>query len=475
MKNTLNLILFASLCFLCATSCNEKLSNEEVESISTIRPETNVVAMDELSNVIADYKCLPKGAILYSRGNDVETFYDEFGNPALYVVNFDEGGYIVVSAQKSYYPILACSEKGNFSNAIQIIPTLSEWKDNIIKKVSASMSLPKDSIDNAIAAWKPYEEPNKLNLKSSRDFKPGTLDQETWMSLQVIFQDSLQSWNAKGYSVSTLNDYIRKEHENYWNGIFDDLDNYARNSVWPEYEVAYQDLTFVVEKFDAHHYGSGNMIKTEWNQENGYEESMPPVGSRRYAKVGCLSVAAGQIMYKYRHPECFNWDDMKLNVPSQSICDFLFYLTSNTNPTYLENETKTDLVSMTQLLNQTLGYNATLVKKYDANAVYAELKNGRPVIVSSTLNGEKNHSWIASGWSYSTSEHIVEIWSFPDIRRFQIIRQEYHQGQTPVGYFINWGNGGMSDGSYLDLLHPIPNYTDFTSNNPYCYLTMYPK
>lgn len=39
---------------------------------------------------------------------------DDNGNPSIYVINYKNGGFVLVSATRNYYPILAFSDKGSF-------------------------------------------------------------------------------------------------------------------------------------------------------------------------------------------------------------------------------------------------------------------------------------------------------------------------------------------------------------------------
>lgn len=47
---------------------------------------------------------------------NVVAINDSNGNPAIYAVNFNEGGYILVSATTKYVPVLAIVDKGEYSS-----------------------------------------------------------------------------------------------------------------------------------------------------------------------------------------------------------------------------------------------------------------------------------------------------------------------------------------------------------------------
>lgn len=73
----------------------EILSKEDAMSVAAIFADANLTRSGsrQVRNVVA--------------------INDETGNPLMYAVNFDEG-YILVSATRKYFPVLAEVESGNF-------------------------------------------------------------------------------------------------------------------------------------------------------------------------------------------------------------------------------------------------------------------------------------------------------------------------------------------------------------------------
>ncbi|MDU1890075.1 MAG: Spi family protease inhibitor [Dysgonomonas sp.] len=59
---------------------------------------------------------------------DVSAIDDAAGNPVAYVVNFEEGGFCIISATKENYPIQAYSDEGSFDpNALITWESPSGW------------------------------------------------------------------------------------------------------------------------------------------------------------------------------------------------------------------------------------------------------------------------------------------------------------------------------------------------------------
>ena len=44
----------------------------------------------------------------------IETIKDQSNDPLIYVMNYPEGGWAIVSATRNFYPVLAFSDKNSF-------------------------------------------------------------------------------------------------------------------------------------------------------------------------------------------------------------------------------------------------------------------------------------------------------------------------------------------------------------------------
>jgi len=49
--------------------------------------------------------------------SSIETVKDSVGNALMYVINFSEGGFVIVGATRNYYPVLAYSDDNSFTLA----------------------------------------------------------------------------------------------------------------------------------------------------------------------------------------------------------------------------------------------------------------------------------------------------------------------------------------------------------------------
>lgn len=476
MKKIVNSIII--ICAIICIGCTDEYipqvddNGENFEFVSDDSTGKNV-SFAELFRVVRD--CVGVENKSLSRGDDVVTIYDFNHRPVMYVVNFaNNNGYIIVSAQKSYFPLLAKINHGNFEQDLQLVPALREWKDNAINIISLSSELPEDSVAYATETWRKYEDANFFASEAkSRDYKPGEIDPSVYQRLTAISRDSVLSWMGKGYDVYSLTEYKEKHRD-----VADEFDGFAFTSVWPEYEAVYEDLALVVEYTKDYVSGTGDMIKTKWNQDYEYCESFPPVGRLEHAYAGCTTVAVGQVMYKYKYPTYIQWDKMPLTMGNTTISDFFYSLASKSSPDYTDEGTKITLLNIKNTLENYFGYTASL-SLYNTSKIKSEIEAGRPVVADSETvkYGKKSsHSWVIGGYRMLVIDYHTELWTFTDPYKYQCVH-EIFQESTPGGkmYYINWGNGGYGDGLYIDLSDPLPANPAYTSNIPGNMLTMRPK
>ena len=90
---------------------------------------------------------------------------DEDGSPLMYILNYKNGGFVIISATKDYYPVLAFSDKGSFVLSDQV-NGVSIWFNDTKKQIKNSISL-NDSIKTKIhAVWNSYESFDNSSIKS---------------------------------------------------------------------------------------------------------------------------------------------------------------------------------------------------------------------------------------------------------------------------------------------------------------------
>ena len=88
---------------------------------------------------------------------EIRTIYNENGVPCMYVINYESGGFVIVSATKNYYPILAYSETGSMNVEEAMKTGFSVWSEKTIQKIVESSSWDGDSQAEFQRMWVAYD------------------------------------------------------------------------------------------------------------------------------------------------------------------------------------------------------------------------------------------------------------------------------------------------------------------------------
>ncbi len=136
-----------------------------------------------------------------SNGYSISLMKGELGEDAIICLNLEnEGGFLLLSAVKTYSPILAYSKSGHFDVDIEKPDGLSEWINMTEKDIEISRSLPEDSVQSVRNEWRIFEE-NKFDMESrSDDFNllsdgSSNLSWEELYALTSIMMSKMSEWN----------------------------------------------------------------------------------------------------------------------------------------------------------------------------------------------------------------------------------------------------------------------------------------
>lgn len=360
---------------------------------------------------------------------DVITFSSK-KNVTMYAFNFEEGGFVLLSASKNSDPILAYSNKGYFprKDSIDNLGVL-EFIEDCERKIISRDSLSESELRS-------YDVP-----ESRRKWEEWSLDKEPSYSENagenITKVTNLLSDEKRGGAVS-------------WN----------QKGCYGEYTCYDRDLK-------------------EWyvcNNKNNisYNAKIPAVKDKcEHALVGCVPVAIAQVLWKWKYPESvkfnysneeinsyYNWDSMpaRLSVESSIInmneistllrdCGYMLGASFGCNATsssidYIVNKmVKTNLIGYNcydviyseEFSRRTFGTeNATYSVSELIEVFEKELIAGRPVIISSYAklypnlypDYESGHCYVVTGF----------------------------EKKSDGSYFtINYGWGGSYDGIYYNL------------------------
>ncbi len=447
-------ILFITLALLALSSCSMQDDVGmycNLGSSPIALAESDKVSADDILAVASKFRAEGNAR---TRSNDytTSTILDEEGNAAIYVVNFtDDNGFVLISGTKRYCPVLAYSDKGHFDIASIANSGIVDWKEETVGAISVANSLPDDSIAKYRQLWKQYSNTtdNDKTLKRIKSVHPKFSDPDM-NAAQTILQDSVCSWISKGYEVFSIADEEQIE--------------LVKGAIYPLYEEEWGSLSIGVKKQFTHNEYIPNFLETEWHQEGGFNLSYPIVNGEK-APAGCGPVAAGQIMYYYKYPARFDWDNMHTNLGTKTTSNFLLEIAKSADATYSTNGTGTTIDKICNVF-KAWGYTNAYNAKHNNSLVSENLRSHHPVYMRGYTKGLKEgHAWVCSGRNSYQGESYTEIYTFTSRKEFTCLDRYDYNYFSSTFFYMNWGirkstGGTEGNGYYIDNELKLPNQTN---------------
>ena len=476
LKNLTVSLLATLLLFACGDDKymgNYDYLNSDTEVSVTIDEETFVSL--ELATSVAEaflsVEVAKKGAAKSFANASVETVKDKNNNPSMYVVNYPEGGWVIVSATRNYVPVLAFSEKGSF----EIKPAAEMggavlWLEETKEAVRVSGFLADSTKTQMRSMWQTYET-NGFKISESSGAKNYQMMEARIDQLQALYGSS--GW-SKFAPLEDVIDFTITAHQN--------LLNLANSMGSPS------EFTIVGIKYDYPPIQTvGPLMSTQWGQSYPYNVLCPS----QYP-AGCVAVAIAQIMHRHRKPafvsspanHMFNWNNMPntytntLTSASAIIASGLPALLSdigiNVNMQYGLNGSASNIYAAQAAFLNNYNYSAATIVSHDKFGVISQINNQRPVYMrgESTQGG---HAWVCDGARQDPANVLffVEFFTGGGYNSYG-----YYTPSSPgIGnswilyYFqMNWGWNGSADGwFYENSVNPSP--YNFQTNRLNLYIT----
>lgn len=439
-------VWFAAL--LASCSSHEEVApvvhHEEEMAFVTVPDRSEEVTEAAVRSVAALFDAAPATRAGEREIGSIHTLRSQAGDPLCYVVNYaDDKGFIIVSATKDYMPVMAFSDEGSFDVTAVDKTGVSVWLAEQQAVIERAAELPDSVRLRCRAMWEAYN--------TTRE--PFWAEPVTRSDADVVnlITRSIREWEADGYTVYRLLDFkdtdaFRALPAEVQQNLLQLPYGYANSNYGGVYAVSY-----VLKKETSKSTLVHPLLKTKWNQSNGYDQSIP------YGRVaGCTTVAVAQIMKYHRYPELFDWDAMPDNQAAQTTCDFLYLVGQRIGIKYWLNSSA-EIDDSAQAL-RSFGYSAAKVQDHDKYAVSIDLQHNRPVYMRGKASlTSSGHAWVCDG-----------VWSGTTFTELKLMTLEYcPQGYEPTvfltpyenteqtGYIstqfhMNWGWGGLYDGYFVD-------------------------
>lgn len=277
------------------------------------------------------------------------------GQPVYYIYNLKPKGFVIVSAEDSYNPILAFSDESHidFENA-----TVNE---------SLFLSLSRHQ--------------QRIEFQRAHDVVANAKIKEEWKSLKKIETEGMAKMDPEGMVVAPLTTTTWNQGQFYNSYCPANADTAIDGPGGGTYAGCSPIAMAQLIKF--HNY------PPQGNGFNTYED--PDFGPQTVDF--CNSV--------------YNWNAMpdSLSTFNDDVAEFIYHVGVSTNTSYSKVYTSTFISYMRDALVFYFGYDEAASWFYDENDQFREvaiqdLDNGRPTILTGTSVFGGAHTWIADGYGY---------------------------------------------------------------------------
>lgn len=389
-KGALFFLMGAFFVFL-LISCNNDYETQKDTAINKV--DSNFISLEKAKDIAADYEFInvkTRSKIGKKHIANVYSLKKKSDLPEMYIVNYEKGGFLIVSADNRVNNILAYSAENPFP-------------------IGDEMDVP-------------------LGVKE-------------WMDEYICLIDSVRKYNITK---------LQNEHEKHFPKTKTEIPQGLPLGEWGacnndgQSEVRYcyenrQDLK-------PYHYYVPGFTHTIWDQGVGYNNLLDNMGCGSYSNgrppVGCVAVAMAQLMRFFEKPSSFDWDSMDPRQGSYATQVLMKDIGQKVKMIY---DCSGSGAYDSDALAAFKQYGYKRAKFYDfrngkdADGIWRQLIKGSPIYAAgSSSNGR--HAFIIQGASYKyVFRCIIDKDQFISLHPF--IDEAY--------YDISWGWGRNYCGLFL--------------------------
>lgn len=362
----------------------------------------------------------------------------------LYVTNYKNGGFTLLSDNKNYAPVLAYSETGKFDiNDPNLNSGIKIWLEQILEDVSFKKNDDDATVFSNRLAWDELMTTENAQVANnfSGDFAQRNEAFNRRMG-EIMAENGGAEAGVTVLPLSAASSYLPPERVSHFKSI---AQQYGSPEQFTIVTIINKDISQEI----------GPLMNTNWYQSGKFAQEVP----NDYA--GCTAVAAGQIMNYYRYPSSFNWNNMT-NANLNSYNDISFFM--KTLGTEFKMKYDSDGSGATngnvKSALQRYGYTVQEVD-HSAEGVETELKNRRPVYLTGCRTNaflgliyKDCHAWVAEGLQKydKLSGYRIE-WQKSNYQ-YGTDGITYNQvGSSTSFYYVNWGWGQSYNGWFKFNMH----------------------
>lgn len=381
------------------------------------------------------------------------------GDPLMYVVNYDEGGFVIVGATRDYYPVLAFSEEGSFDSS-----TLKGgeqiWMEETQAAIKKSGLQDPEVIASMNRLWRSLEDPNYFSAQEIPATRSTSPESACYNRCDELFmQYGGQGWNFLPLSMAE-DIFMQAGQQEYYEQLC--YSAQANNSS-PEYSV-------VGWKDGSSTTTVGPLLETQWHQDSPFKDLCNGY------PAGCAAIALAQVMKYHKYPALINHAGTIINMqtmPSDPQAnsqqkDLISYVGAMIDTHYANFGSWTTPSAFVNGI-QTIGYTVTKESLSYFNLTNEIIQRKRPVIMLGNKNNQEflpssleyvgnSHYWVCDG-ARETTTGVLEV--FTELQPGgngiftsgwgSINNPEVRGGVSQSFYRMNWG-WGSPDNNWYSLI-----------------------
>lgn len=324
---------------------------------------------------------------------EVFSLNDSIGSPLMYVINYSQGGFVIVSSKKTYYPIIAYSEKNNFpkGDIPEGLEGLENWMQNIKKDISDSYISENDYQSHIQYLWNLYyDDNNKSSVSQSRSAE------ESQAYANRISELRTSHPGYRFYSLSQCSSNVFS-----YNGeqILTNFKNLASQYHSPE------EYTIVAVKDNTKKNIVGPLLETEWHQNYPFNIKCP-----NQSLAGCVAIAMAQIMRFHEHPKTYNWNNMPNKTATSDTQQLIYDIGLAVDMNYNPDGSSSNINKAKDAFINRFQYSA-VIKDFNPEETLNEIMiHNRPIYMrGEDKNSKTGHAWVCDGSDKSDYETLYFI------------------------------------------------------------------
>ncbi|MDE5710492.1 MAG: C10 family peptidase [Bacteroides sp.] len=435
------------------SSCQESADELQeleigIENIAKIASTERIYEVDaneaaEVANLFVSKEASTRTAT--PQISEIQTIQDDKFGVLMYAINFaNNNGYVLVSATKKYYPILAYAEQGHFDANQKGMDIWLEDEKNMMKICLD------DSTATYNTQWMQYTKKdavsNSLVKTRVESNYPETLNW-WWMEVgnEITNPDYHSDYEDLHAASGTLiNNYFchvdeaRKVLPNCAS-IYDEMAEICHRHGFSEDDVIYH-----IREFDERTI-INPLLTTNWTQGAPYNWKVKKA-------LGCVTVAVAQVMYHHRKPSYYKWSEINVNNDTTEVQGSFFKdLGERLGINYNTNNASANFGDAKRVL-QGYGYSANEKGSCSSAEMLSALTANQPVCMGGQA-AKDGHAWVCDGYDCNYTKVVLTVYApfgtYPDSNGLYATNpyspQRDYVGGTSYStlyYHMNWGWAG---------------------------------